>query len=110
MQIERSQKLAEYYGKRLSMKTSHLYVAQSLLPFLWRRGDLGGREFRVFMTRMPLRALHRKLDDLATNFPERKTSPDFRAPPWFAEPKPHPFDPPYTIIPPHPFHPTFFPP
>ncbi len=108
-QLERSQKLAEYYGKRLSLKTSHLYVAQSLLPFLWRRGDLGGREFRVFMTRMPLRVLHRKLDDLAARFPERKTFQEFRAPAWMVEAEAEALEHGESIITPHSFLAGMFP-
>jgi len=82
VQVARSAELADYYGRRLAIDVSHLYVAQSLLPFLWRRGDLGGRSFDVLMTRLPLRALHRQLDDLAIGFPERKSFREFRAPEW----------------------------
>ncbi|HEY2495821.1 MAG TPA: VanW family protein [Candidatus Angelobacter sp.] len=85
MQIARSQALADYYGDRLPIDASHLYVAQSLLPFLWRRGDLGGRTFSVFMTRLPLQVLHQKLDRLVAQFPERKTFQEFRAPGWIVE-------------------------
>jgi hypothetical protein len=84
-QIQRSEALADYYGERLSIDTSHLYVAQSLLPFLWQRGDLGGRTFSVLMTRLPLQDLHRRLDKLASQFPERKTFQEFRASAWMAE-------------------------
>lgn len=84
-QIARSEALADYYGTRISIDVSHLYVAQSLLPFLWRRGDLGGRSFSVLMTRMPLQKLHQQLDFWAAQFPERKTLQEFRAPGWMAE-------------------------
>jgi hypothetical protein len=84
-QIARSQTLADYYGERLAIEASHLYVAQSLLPFLWRRGDLGGRTLSVLMTRLPLRALHAQLDALAERFPERKTFQEYRAPSWMVE-------------------------
>lgn len=83
-QVARSESLANFYGNRISTDTSHLYVAQSLLPFLWRRGDLGGRSFSVFMTRLPLQTLHQRLDALATQFPERKTFKEFRAPGWMS--------------------------
>jgi hypothetical protein len=85
VQVARSQALADYYGDRLSIDTSHLYIAQSLLPFLWHKGDLGGRTFSVLMTRLPLRALHHQLDELAARFPERKTFQEFRAVAWMAE-------------------------
>ena len=81
-QVTRSEGLADYYGERIAFDTSHLYVAQSLLPFLWRRGDLGGRTFSVFMTRLPLQALHQRLDELAAQFPERRTFQEFRAASW----------------------------
>lgn len=82
VQVARAEELANYYGERLAIDASHLYVAQSLLPFLWRRGDLGGRTFDVLMTRLPLQALHQQLDDLADRFPERKSFKEFRAPEW----------------------------
>ena len=41
-QLVGSETLAEYYSRRLSIDVSHVHVAQTLLPFLWRRGDLGG--------------------------------------------------------------------
>jgi len=109
MQIERSQELADYYGKRLSIQTSYVYVAQSLLPFLWRRGDLGGREFSVFMTRMPLGALHKKLDELASRFPERKTFREFRAPAWMVEAEAEALENAESIITPNSFLAAMFP-
>jgi hypothetical protein len=84
-QVERSKGLAGYYGARIPFETSHLYVAQSLLPFLWRRGDLGGRTFTVFMTRLPLQALHQRLDALTAEYPERKTFQEYRAPEWMVQ-------------------------
>lgn len=84
-QLVRSEMLADSYGDRLSIDISHVYVAQSLLPFLWRRGDLGGRRFSVLMTRLPLRALHHQLDALATRYPDRKTFQEFRAPSWMVD-------------------------
>jgi hypothetical protein len=100
-QVIRSQALADYYGARLSIDTSHLYVAQSLLPFLWRRGDLGGRTFSVFMTRLPLRTLHDHLDVLAARFPERKTFREFRAPAWMPQAEAEGLDHAEQIITPH---------
>jgi hypothetical protein len=34
-QVARSEALADYYSARIPIDVSHLYVAQSLLPFLW---------------------------------------------------------------------------
>jgi hypothetical protein len=100
-QIARSQHLADYYGERLSVATTHLYLAQTLVPFLWRRGDLGGRTFSVFMTRLPLHILHKKLDDLAAKFPERKTFQEFRAPDWMVEAEAEALEQAESIITPH---------
>jgi hypothetical protein len=85
VQIHRSQELARYYSERLSPAVSSVYVAQALLPFLWRSGDLGGRHFSVLMTRWPLNVLHEKLDDLDRRFPQRGTFAEFRAPDWMVE-------------------------
>lgn len=84
-QVLRSEALAEFYGERLPVDVSHLYVAQTVLPFLWRRGDLGGRNFSVLMTRLPLAVLHPQLDQLSAAFPDRKTFQEFRAPQWMVE-------------------------
>ena len=84
-QLARSEMLARYYGERLPIDASRVYVAQTLLPFLWRSGHLGGRSFSVLMTRLPVGILHEQLDDLAREFPERKTFQEFRAPEWMVE-------------------------
>ncbi len=101
VQVARSQALADYYSDRLSIDTSHLYVAQSLLPFLWHKGDLGGRIFSVLMTRSPLRALHQQLDALAAQFPERTTFQEFRALAWMAEAEAEALEQADQIITPH---------
>jgi hypothetical protein len=85
MQIDQSNQLAEFYGRRLAPSLTHLYIAQSLLPGLWMRGDLGGRTFSVLMSRLPLAVLHRKLDELAARYPDRTTFSEFRAPDWMVE-------------------------
>jgi hypothetical protein len=108
-QLGRSQLLADFYGDRLSIDISHVYVAQSLLPFLWRRGDLGGRRFSVLMTRLPLRALHHQLDALATRYPERKTFQEFRAPSWMVDVEAEALDEAGQIITPHAVLATLFP-
>jgi hypothetical protein len=101
VQVARSQALADYYSDRLSIDTSHLYVAQSLLPYLWQRGDLGGRTFSVLMTRLPLRALHQQLDALAAQFPERRTFQEFRASAWMLEAEAEALEQASQIITPH---------
>jgi hypothetical protein len=108
-QIPRSEMLAHYYGDRLSIDVSYTHVAQSLLPFLWRRGDLGGRGFSVFMTRLPLAVLHQKLDNLAIEFPERKTFQEFRAPAWMVEAEAAALEHAELIVTPHATLATLFP-
>jgi VanW like protein/Glycosyl transferases group 1 len=60
-------------------------VAQSLLPYLWRDGHLGGRQVGVLMTRLPMAALQARLDVAFSARPERGTLGDFRAPPALVE-------------------------
>lgn len=100
-QLERSRALADYYSRHLPPEATHLYVAQSLLPFLWHNGDLGGRTFSVLMTRLPLHNLHRRLDALAQEFPERKTFQEFRAPEWMAQAEAEALEQAEHIITPH---------
>ena len=109
-QLARSQTLAGYYGARLSLDVSHLYVTQSLLPFLWRRGDLGGRSFTVLMTRLPLRELHQKLDLLSEQYPERKTFHEYRAPSWMVDAESEALEHADQIITPHASLARLFPP
>ena len=56
-------------------------VAQSLLPYLWRRGRLGGRRFSVLMTRAPMGVLQARLDEAHANAPGQASLTDFRADP-----------------------------
>ena len=56
-------------------------VAQSLLPYLWRRGRLGGRRFSVLMTRAPMGVLQTRLDEAHAAAPEQASLADFRADP-----------------------------
>lgn len=100
-QVVRSQALADYYSPRITPDVSHLYVAQSLLPFLWRKGDLGGRSFTVLMTRLPLQTMHHKLDGLSQQYPERKTFQEYRAPAWMVEAESEALEQASQIITPH---------
>lgn len=74
-------RFAAAHARRLSPDHTHLVVAQSLLPHLWRLGALQGRSFEVLMERLPLEALHRILDVAFTRHPDNSTLGDFRAPP-----------------------------
>jgi hypothetical protein len=68
------------YARALDENTTSVTVAQTLLPFLWRDGHLGGRRFMVLMTRLPMGALQARLDAAAALHPESRTLSDFRAP------------------------------
>ena len=71
--------LAFRYAGRLRFDATHLVVAQTLLPYLWAMGALGGRTYDVLMVRRPIRAIHKALDDAHARHPERKLLVDFRA-------------------------------
>jgi hypothetical protein len=77
-----SERIARRLAGLLSADIERVCVAQSLLPFLWRDGHLGGREVSVLMTRLPLGVLQARLDAAAAAWPERRTLADFRAPAW----------------------------
>jgi hypothetical protein len=81
-EIEGAQKIALRLSRLLGPEVEHVVIAQSLLPFVWRNGDLGGRDVTVLMTRLPMTALQARLDAALARHPERKTLGDFRAPEW----------------------------
>lgn len=71
--------LAESYAPLLAWDVTHVVVAQNLLPFLWRSGELGGRTFDVLMTAPPMAELQARLDAAARLHPASRTLADFRA-------------------------------
>jgi hypothetical protein len=77
--LRMSEKLAESFAENLSYEVLHVVVSQNLLPFLWKKGYLGGRTFDVLMTALPMRELEKRLDLAASLHPESKTLGDFRA-------------------------------
>jgi hypothetical protein len=79
-QLRRCASVARRLSLTLTADATEVCVAQSLLPFLWRMGVLGGRRVTVLMTRMPMAQLQARLDRVATTHPERATLSDFRAP------------------------------
>jgi hypothetical protein len=79
-QLAAAERLARRLGRLLAPEATQLCVAQSLLPFLWREGNMGGRGFRVLMTRLPMRELEARLDVAWAAHPERASLHDFRAP------------------------------
>jgi VanW like protein len=72
--------LAETLGRQLPYDATHVVVSQSLLPYLWEAGWLGGRTFDVLLTRVPLAVLHKNLDAALAQRPEARLLGDFRAP------------------------------
>lgn len=83
--LEMDEALARHYARGLPFSVTHLVVSQTLLPFLWREGALGGRSFDVLMTRLPLAALQATLDRAAQAWPQSPTLADFRADPALLE-------------------------
>ena len=79
-QLRRCEALAHRLARALTPDVTEVCVAQSLLPFLWRMGVLGGRRVTVLMTRMPMQQLQARLDRAAQAHPDRVTLADFRAP------------------------------
>jgi hypothetical protein len=79
-QLRRCEAVALRLARILTPDVTEVCVAQSLLPFLWQQGLLGGRRVTVLMTRMPMEKLQARLDRAAAAHPERTTLADFRAP------------------------------
>jgi vancomycin resistance protein VanW len=73
-------RLAAAYPSRLWRLDGRAFVAQNLLPHLWRLGVLQGRSFSVLMDRLPLDILQERLDAAARLYPQSPTLADFRAP------------------------------
>lgn len=84
-EIDGAERIALSLSRLLAEDVERVCVAQSLLPFLWRNGDLGGREVSVLMTRLPMMALQARLDAAFAQHPERATLGDFRAPAWLVK-------------------------
>jgi len=80
-----AEKLAENYAKKLTYDVTHIVVSQNLLPFLWKKGFLGGRTFDVLMNALPMNELQKRLDFAFLLNPNSKTLGDFRAENWLVE-------------------------
>src|SRR5262249_55836759 len=79
--LDGAENLALGYARRLAPEATHVVVAQTLLPYLWRNGHLQGRSFDVLMTALPTAELQQRLDRAARRHPESRTLGDFRADP-----------------------------
>jgi hypothetical protein len=100
-ELETAEKLARRFARRLKSDVTELCVAQSLLPYLWRDGHLGGRRFRVLMTALPIGELQSRLDAQASHHPDRSTLSDYRASAELAELEADALAAAETIITPH---------
>jgi hypothetical protein len=80
--LEGARALASQLAKTLDPDVDEVCVSQSLLPFLWRAGVLGGRRVHVLCSQLPVRALEAELDQAASVHSESKTLRDFRAEAW----------------------------
>jgi hypothetical protein len=78
--LKHAERLAGALARQLPFDVTQLCVAQSLLPFLWRNGDIGGRGLTVLMTRLPMDLLQARLDMALRRHPDSTTLGDFRAP------------------------------
>lgn len=83
--LEMANQLSSSYSKQLTYDMTEICVHQNLLPFLWRSGALGGRQFDVLMTNLPLKYLQERLDFGFSRSPESSTLADFRAENWLVE-------------------------
>ncbi len=79
--LSAQRQLAETLARRLDPQARHLVVSQTLLPYLWQAGHLGGRTFDVLVNRWPLEKLQARLDAAAARHPQSDTLADFRADP-----------------------------
>jgi glycosyltransferase involved in cell wall biosynthesis len=79
MLMAQARSLALNYGKNLTPDTTHLVITQSLLPWLWEAGYLGGRTFDVLMTGLPIEHLQQRLDRACELHPHSSTLGDFRS-------------------------------
>jgi hypothetical protein len=95
------EQLANRYASLLPYDVTHVTVMQSLLPFLWRGGHLGGRTFDVLMTKLPLAVLHTRLDEAFRLHSQSRTLQDFRAADWLVETEREALDQARQIIAPH---------
>ena len=83
--IQINQDYAHALLKHIPLETTHLIIAQSLLPFLYQAGVCAGRTFDVLMSRLPFKVLQTHLDTLKSQYPQSPTLADFRVPTFLEE-------------------------
>ncbi len=101
LQLRASRTWARQFARALRPEMTEITVAQSLLPWLWMEGHLGGRRLRVLMTRLPLHALHARLDAASARHSDRKTLGEFRAPDFLVKAEQAALAQAETIVTPH---------
>jgi hypothetical protein len=99
--LKGAQALAKNFAKTLRPNVDEVCVSQSMLPFLWNMGVLGGRRVRVLGYQLPASAIQTDLDRAAAAHPESTTLRDFRADVWFIESEDEAFANAEQIITPH---------
>lgn len=79
LSLQLDKQLAQAAAKKIPIESTHLIIAQNLLPFIFETGVLGGRTFDVLMTRLPIEKLHERLDFAHSKYPNSPILKDFRA-------------------------------
>ncbi len=100
-ELRGAERIARKLARLLTPDVTDVVVAQSLLPFLWREGHLGGRKFSVLATRLPMAEIQARLDAAARAHPERKTLSDFRCDPALLAAEAQAFAAAHHVITPH---------
>lgn len=80
--LEGARALADQLAKSLDANVDEVCVSQTLLPFLWKSGVLGGRRVTVLCYQLPASILHDELNRASLAHPESGTLNDFRAEQW----------------------------
>lgn len=79
LMLHLDKKIAKAAAHQIPIETTHVVIAQNLLPFVYETGVLGGRSFDVLMNRLPIEKLHERLDYAHSKHPESRTLNDYRA-------------------------------
>lgn len=78
LSLHADQAIAQNIARQIPVESTHLVIAQNLLPYLYEMGVLGGRTYDVLMTRLPAQLLQENLDLAFEKHPESSTLRDFR--------------------------------
>lgn len=99
------------YGARILAKSfqaeiakspdSYLFIEQEYIPHLWKSGALRNRPYCILANRLPSSALHKRLDALCTNHPDRATLAEFRMEQWYVDAEDQAFAAADRIVSPH---------